>query len=371
MTESNALRIGAAQLAEVYLDTAATVEKDIEYVRRAGEQNLDLLVFPEFHLGGNPHWYKFDDDLTWEDYYVRLFEQAVTIPGPEVERLRAAAREAGVALVVGANEKDPDTAGTMYNTLIFIDSDGTLLGSRRKLVPTIHERLFHTGGTGADVRTFDSSIGTLGGLMCSEHHNPLAIFSMLAQGEDVHAATWPAFGWWDRDRRDTRINVRSRYHAFAGGVPTVAATGVIDDDLATAIGSDDLSIDSGGSSVISTEGEFLAGPTWEGEGIVHAEVDRRDRIRSKATHDVVGHYNRFDIFQLGIDRQSQDPLRISNGKRAAIDPADGGDRAPRRSRDVDAAIETLRQALAADDCGQPTRAIERALAQLGVDRHGT
>lgn len=389
MAAPDTLRLGAAQVAEVYLDTDATVEKDIEYVAEAGDLGLDLLVFPEFHLGGNPHWYKFDDDLTWDEYYVRLFEQAVTVPGPAIERLQAAAQEAGVALVVGANEKEPGTAGTMYNTLLFIDSDGSLLGSRRKLVPTIHERLFHTGGTGADVRTFDSTVGTLGGLMCSEHHNPLAIFSMLARGEDVHVATWPAFGWWDRERRDTRINVRSRYHAFAGAVPTVSAVGVIDEALADAIGDETFDADSGGSSIISTEGEFLAGPRWDGEGIVHAAVDRRDRIRSKATHDVVGHYNRFDIFQVGIDQALQEPLQFSNtaGQLAGASPTgaepgsssaggapgspptgqSGGVADRRPAHEVDAAVELIRGAVDAEDDAAVRRAAEQALTILAED----
>ena len=188
MTDETTLHLGAAQVAEVHLDREATVEKDCEYVHRAGEQGLDLLVFPEFHVPSRPTWFRFIDDVEFEEYYARLFEQAVTVPGPAIDRLCEAAADAGVAVVVGVNEKEPDTAGTMYNTLVFIDADGTLLGSRRKLVPTIDERMFHTGGTGEDVRTFDSSLGTLGGLMCSEHHNPLAVYSMHALGEDVHAA---------------------------------------------------------------------------------------------------------------------------------------------------------------------------------------
>ncbi len=312
-------RIGAAQLAEVYLDTAATLERDLESIERAGDDGLDLLVFPEFHLGGSPHWYQFDDDRSWDDYYVELFENAVEVPGPEVERLCEAAAAAGTAVVMGITERAPNTAGTMYNSLVFIDADGTLLGRRRKLVPTIDERLFHTGGTGADVRTFDSSVGTLGGLMCSEHHNPLAVFSMAALGEELHAATWPAFAWWDRETRGPRINVRSRYHAFSTGVPTVSAVGIVDDALADALGQPDWGPDSGGSSVISTEGDFLAGPKWAGEGLVVADVDLRDRTRSKAIHDIVGHYNRFDVFSLTIDRSAHEPVRFVDDDAASED----------------------------------------------------
>jgi aliphatic nitrilase len=371
MAEPDTLHLGAAQVAEVYFDTDATVEKALDYVERAGERGIDVLVFPEFLLGGNPHWYKFDDDLDWQEFYVRLFEGAVTVPGPEVDRLCAAAREHGVALVVGANEKEPDTAGTMYNSLVFVDADGTLLGSRRKLVPTVEERLFHTGGTGHDVRTFDSSVGTLGGLMCSEHHNPLASFSMTALGEDVHAAAWPAFAWRDRERRDDRINVRTRYHAFSGGVPTASAVGVVDEGLAEAIGYDEFGPDSGGSAVINTEGEFLAGPLWEGEGIVSAEVTRRERVRSKSVHDTVGHYNRFDVFSLEVHRDSGAPIHLT-GEPTPTErggAAAGGDVDPKAvaAGTSDAVATALRDALNDGDEATLRRTAEWAADRLAED----
>ena len=151
-TATDPLRLGAAQLAEVYLDTEATVEKDCAFIEEAGEEDVDLLVFPEFHLG-RPTWYGFDptaQDRGFPDYYRRLHEQAITIPGPEVDRIREAAAAAGTAVVLGATEKRADAPGTMYNAQVFVDADGSLLGARRKLVPTMHERLFHAPGAGED-----------------------------------------------------------------------------------------------------------------------------------------------------------------------------------------------------------------------------
>lgn len=310
MTDHPTYRLGAAQVAEVYLDREATIQKDCEYIAEAGDLGIDLLVFPEFHIPASPHFWRFDDDYTLEEYYQALFDEAVEVPSPATDRLCEAAAEAGVAVVMGVNEKKPDTAGTMYNSQIFIDADGTLLGVRRKLVPTKQERLFHTGGDGTDVRTFDSSLGTLGGLMCGEHTNHLAGYSLLAQGEELHAASWPAFAWRDRETRERRIGLRTRFHAFAGNVPTVMASGVVTDDLAEAIGQPDWGPDSGTSAIVSTEGEYLAGPKWEGEGIVHADVDMGSRVRSKATHDVTGHYNRFDVFDLRLDQTERRPLTI-------------------------------------------------------------
>lgn len=323
MPDERPLRLGAAQVAAVHLDREATVAKDCEYIREAGDLGLDLVVFPEFHVPSRPTWFRFIDDVEFEEYYARLFEQAVTVPGPATDRLGEAAAEAGVAVVVGITEREPDTAGTMYNTLVFFDADGTLLGSRRKLVPTIDERLFHTGGTGRDVRTFESAVGTLGGLMCGEHANQLAKFATLAQGEAVHASTWPAFPYWDREKREAFVGGLSREHAIAGSVPVVVATGVLTDELAAAVGIEEMSRDSGFSTVIGPDGRYLAGPTFEGEGIVHADVDPADRTREKAFHDTIGHYNRFDVFTLQVDRSERPPISFTDD-RPAPDP-DGRD----------------------------------------------
>lgn len=312
-TDDSTLHVGAAQAAEVFMDQAATVEKDCEFIREAGDLDLDLLVFPEFHIPAAPGWYRYVED-SHESFYEQLFDEAVTVPGPAVDRLCEAAAEAGAVVVIGVTEKESDQTGTMYNSLVFIDADGTLLGVRRKLMPTAVERLFHTGGTGDDVRTFESSLGTLGGMMCGEHTNHLLGYAILAQGEALHAATWPAFPQYKQPARETRVGIRTRFHAFAGGVPTACATGVVTKELANAIGVPDLATDSGMSSIIAPSGEYLAGPKWVGEGIVHAEVDMGDWIRSKATHDVTGHYNRFDIFSLTVNRQAHDPIRFVDGR---------------------------------------------------------
>ena len=315
MSESyETIRLGAAQVAEVYMDREATVEKDCEYIEEAGEKGIDLLVFPEFHIPASPHWFirareidsaSFSADF--QEYYKDLFENAVTVPGPAVDRLCEAAREAETAVVMGINEKVAGTGGTLYNSLVFIDRDGTLLGVRRKLVPTVHERLFHTGGSGQDVTTFDSALGTLGGLMCSEHTNHLACYAMMADQQAIHAAAWPAFTHNREWREHVAVDL-TKHHAYVGGVATASASGVITDELLADLGDPDLDTDSGTSTIISPNGEILAGPKWEGEGIIFADVDMGDRVRSQAYHDITGHYNRFDIFRLLIDRSPQEPI---------------------------------------------------------------
>lgn len=375
MTDTHrTVRIGAAQVAEVYLDREATIEKDCRYIREAGESDIDLLVFPEFHVAASPYWFQYDDDFDgYQEYYRAMFDNAVEVPGPGTNELSAAAADAGVAVVVGVNEKKPGTAGTMYNSQVFIDADGSLLGVRRKLVPTREERLFHTGSTGADIAGFDSSIGTLGGLICGEHTNPLAVYATLARGEELHAASWPAMPQPDRgpEFRERHIYARTRYHAFAGKVPVASATGVVTDELADAIGGvPDTYADSGTSTVIAPDGEFLAGPKWEGEGIVSAEVDMADRVEGKAYHDVLGHYNRFDIFQLSVNERPHDPIVVTGGEptepaadQSGAPGADISDVDGQRTDEVATALETLRDV--ADR--RPDPALADRVAQLEAE----
>ena len=344
------LRVGAAQVAEVLLDREATLEKDVEYIRKAGEEGLDLVVFPEYHIPGGPHWYYMGDvdlgggDLGFQEYYKALFDNAMTVPGPTTDRLCEAAREAGTAVVMGGIEKVAGTAGTMYNSQVFIDADGTLLGVRRKIVPTMTGRVFFTGGTGTDVRTFDSSIGTLSGLMCGEHTNPLLVYSVLAEGAEIHAASWPALPW--REPCEPWCGIRSRYLAFAGKVPVVATTGIVTDELAATVGRPDWAGLAGASSIISPSGEYLAEPKTDGEeGLIYADVDMGERTLEKATHDILGHYNRFDIFDLTVDRRSHPRLTVlDEGDDGAAEHPDQV-RVTGQSGDGGSRHETLERAL--------------------------
>lgn len=357
---SKNINIGAAQVAEVHHNREETIRKDVEFIHRAGDLGLDLLVFPETHIPGNPIWSQFDESLEIEAYYQRLFENAVEVPGPAIERLAEAAAEANVVVVMGVNERESNTAGTMYNTAVVIDADGALLGKRRKLTPTLTERIFHTGGTGSDVKTFETSVATIGSLLCSEHHNPLSVFATIAQGEELHAAQWPCFAWCDSDWLDRRVGVRSQYHALAGNVPTVIATGVMDDALHESLDSEALSVGAGHSAILSPEGKYLARAPADEETIVHAEVDMGERTWSKAVHDIVGHYNRFDIFTLEVDRTAQDALRVRNEHDGGL----GGPAYKGASQSTPPLENARRIASEIDDEAAPEEVLLRAVKQM-------
>ena len=185
--------LAAAQAAPVFLNRERTTEKACALIREAGRQGAYVVVFPEGFIPGHPLWYHFypATDPKSTELATRLFLNAVEIPGPTTEVLCEAAREAGVYVVMGLCERRPGTFGTLYNTQIFIGPDGRILGKHQKIMPTVGERLVHTGGYGDTLRTFPTNFGRIGGLICGESSNPLAVFALMAEYPHVIAVSWP------------------------------------------------------------------------------------------------------------------------------------------------------------------------------------
>ncbi|MFE5331407.1 nitrilase-related carbon-nitrogen hydrolase, partial [Embleya sp. NPDC056575] len=185
-------KAAAVQAAPVYLDAAATVAKAVALIREAAGNGAELIVFPEAFVPGYPYWNWTMNPVQGSPWYERLYRSSVDVPGPHVETLRAAARAAGAVVVIGVNERGPHSMGVLYNTMLTIDADGELIGVHRKLVPTWAEKLTWTGGDGSSLRVHPTGIGPLGVLACGENTNTLARFTLLAQGELVHAASYIA-----------------------------------------------------------------------------------------------------------------------------------------------------------------------------------
>jgi nitrilase len=190
MPEST-VKVAAIQAAPVLLDLDASLRKAAELIETAAANGARLLVFPEAFLPGPPVW--IDEVLPGEDavWYLRLLEQSVVVPGPVTDRLGKAARDAGVHLVIGVNERELH-GGTVYNTILYFDPDGRLLGKHRKLVPTHAERLVWGMGDGSDLQVHDTAAGRVGGLICWENFMPLARFTLYSQGVDIWShRRWP------------------------------------------------------------------------------------------------------------------------------------------------------------------------------------
>lgn len=310
-------RVAAVQAAPVFLDTDATVDKACALIREAASHGAQVVAFPEVFVPGYPYWNWIMTPIQGSAWFERLCLAAIEIPGPETDRLARAARESGTYVVIGVNERSPYGIGTLYNTLVFFGPDGTLLGKHRKLVPTWAEKLTWASGDGSSLRVFDTPVGRLGALACGENTNTLARFSLLAQGELLHVASYISLPVApDSYDMAQAIKVRSMAHSFEGKVFTVVSCSTVTPEIAElfeptcpGISEHFQRKSSAFSGVIGPDGRVIGEPLIDDEGIVYADVDFAKCIQPRQMHDIVGHYNRFDIFDLRINRQSLQPVR--------------------------------------------------------------
>ncbi|MFD8952371.1 carbon-nitrogen hydrolase family protein [Streptomyces xanthophaeus] len=309
----------AVQAAPVYLDAAATVEKTIALIAEAAAGGAELVVFPEVFVPGYPYWNWTMNPVQGSPWFERLYRSAIDVPGPYVDQLCAAARQYGIVLVIGVNERSPHSLGVLYNTLLTIGPDGVLLGVHRKLVPTWAEKLTWTGGDGSSLKVHPTPVGPLGALACGENTNTLARFTLLAQGELVHASCYIALpvAPADYDMADA-IAVRTAAHSFEGKVFSVVACSTISPEIVDAVAGDDEDVRrmlarprSALSGIFGPDGRPVTEPLIDTEGIVYAEIDLARCIQPKQMHDIVGHYNRFDVFQLHVDNRPQAPVTFA------------------------------------------------------------
>lgn len=301
------IKLAAVQAASVHLDRQATVAKACALITQAGALGADLIAFPEGFIPAHPCWFTVrpaTDKISLQ-LSARLFQNAVVIPSPATDELAQACRDAGITAVVGVCEKRADTTGTMFNTQLVIGPQGQLLGKHQKLMPTLAEKLVHTGGWGDTLRTFEAPFGRLSALVCGENGNPLAAYHLLSQYPLVHVASWPAFVSPTVSLREV-IPVITRGLAVSMGCFVVNATGVLAEEMMDAYEAGEAErafmqalLGQGHASVIGPSGQVLTAPL-EGEGLVCAEVDLNDILTRKIAMDFAGHYNRADVFEFRV-----------------------------------------------------------------------
>lgn len=310
MTDYPSYRAAAVQAAPVFLDTEATVAKACALIAEASAAGARLIVFPEVFVPGYPYWNWTMTPVQGSPWFEQLYRASIDIPGPEVAALAEAACAAEATVVIGVNERDPFSMGTLYNSLVFLGPDGALLGVHRKLVPTWAEKLTWAGGDGSSLRVYDTPVGRLGGLACGENTNTLARFTLLAQGENIHTANYIALPTAPADYDMVEaIKVRSAAHSFEGKVFSVVACAAITPEIIDAVAHNDEARTmlqrphSAFSGIFGPDGRLISEPLIDVEGIVYADIDLAKCIQPKQMHDIIGHYNRFDIFQLHVNRQ--------------------------------------------------------------------
>jgi predicted amidohydrolase len=314
MNELPKFRAAAVQAAPCFLDCDATVRKACRLIQEAAEGGAQLVVFPEVFVAGYPYWNWTGNPFQGSPWYRKLYLNSVEVPGKHVDALCEAARAAGTYVVIGINERGPKSLGVIYNTNLVIGPDGKLLGKHRKLVPTFAEKLTWTSGDGSTLKVYDTKIGRLGVLACGENTNTLARYTLLAQGELVHVANYIGFPFVENYDMPDAIKIRAGAHSFEGKVFTIVSCSAMSEEIIDALSDSDHTREmlSGRPNAISgifgPDGRLVTEPLIDVEGIVYADIDLNLCIEPKQYHDIIGHYNRFDIFNLQVNRRAQSTL---------------------------------------------------------------
>jgi nitrilase len=296
MVDFPTVRIAAIQATPVILDAEASVEKAIGLLAQAASQGAQLAVLPETFVPLYPSnaWARQaagfgGQDELWE----RLWNESVDVPGPLVDRLIDACRNHSIHCAIGVNERESQRPGSLYNTLLLLGPDG-LLYRHRKLMPTMHERLFHGLGAGRDLDPVDTPIGRIGGLICWENRMPLARYAVYRGGPQIWLApnADDSDGWLASMRH---IAIESG--AFVVSVPQFIPRAAFPEDFPVELPEDREVFGRGGAAIIEPRwGEVIAGPLYDGEGIIVADCDLRKGLHAKRLFDAVGHYGREDVF---------------------------------------------------------------------------
>lgn len=314
------VKVAAVQAASVFLDRERSTEKACRLIREAGKNGAQVIGFPEGFIPAHPLWYHHHPatGAVANRLATELFKHSVEIPGPEIDALCAAAKDAHAYVVVGVCEKLPRTTGTMFNTQVYIGPDGALIRKHQKIMPTVGERLVHTGGFGDTFGAFDTAFGPMSGLICGENSNPLAVFALTAEGTRIHVMSWPNHFPVSGDPMRNRVLVDSQAFAQMSKAFVVSACGAVDERTIEVLDVDPESARllrsadrCGGSMIVAPNSRVLAGPMGAEEGILYADCNLELGVQMKLRHDFAGHYNRPDIFQLYVNRTAPHIYTVS------------------------------------------------------------
>lgn len=307
MTANKIVRAAAAQIAPVFDSADGTVEKVCRAIAEAAGQGAQVVVFPETLVPYYPYFSFVLPPVASGAAHLKLYEYAPTVPGPATDAVAAAARAAGVVVVLGINERDH---GSLYNTQLIFDETGRLVLKRRKLTPTFHERMIWGQGDASGLKVVETGVGRVGALACWEHYNPLARYALMAQHEEIHCSQFP--GSLVGPIFAEQIEVTIRHHALESGCFVINATGWLSGEQITQVTPDPglQKALRGGccTAIISPEGQHLAEPLREGEGMVVADLDFSLITKRKRMMDSVGHYARPELLSLRINAAPASPM---------------------------------------------------------------
>jgi nitrilase len=300
------------QAAPVSFDTPRTLEKLRGLAADAAKTGAKLVVFPEAFVSAYPRGLDFGARVGWRtpegrDWFKRYHDSAIDVPGPDVDFIGKVARKNKLTLVVGVIERD---GGTLYCTVLFFAPDGAYLGKHRKLMPTAAERLVWGFGDGSTMPVYDTGLGKMGAVICWENYMPLLRTAMYAKGIQLYCApTASTLDSWI----PTMQHIAREGGCFVLSCNQFTLRSDYPDDYPIdGVTDPNAVLSRGGSCIVSPSGDILAGPDYQGETILTADIDLNDITRYKYDFDVVGHYARPDVFQLHVNESPQAPVVIED-----------------------------------------------------------
>jgi len=303
VTTSALVRVAVVQAAPVAFDREFTLAKVRQLTRDAAAKGAALVVFPEAFVSAYPRGMTFGavvGNRTPEgrEWYRRYWESSVEIPGDAITTLGDVARESSTHLIIGVIERD---GGTLYCTAVFFSNDGEYLGKHRKLVPTASERLVWGQGDGSTMPVFDTDVGRIGAAICWENYMPLYRTALYAKGVQLYLApTADSRASWVASMQHIAVEGR----CFVLSSNQFARRSDYPADYPGELPSDPGAIVTpGGSCIVNPLGALIAGPVYDEEAILTADIDLDDIVRGKLDLDVVGHYARPDVFQLTVNER--------------------------------------------------------------------
>ncbi len=296
MASFQIVRVAAVQATPVILDAEATIDKAIVLLGEAADSGASVIVFPECFVSAYPSGVWAAQAARWgakyDELWMRMWSSSIDVHGPQVDRLIAACAQRDVHLAIGINEREDDRPGSLYNTLLVVGGEG-VLHRHRKLMPTMHERVFHGVGAGDDLGVVELPSGVrVGGLICWENRMPLARWRVYEGGPQIwFAPTADDSDGWIASMRHIAIEAG----AFVVSVPQFISSSAFPHDFPVALPTDVDVFGRGGACIVAPDGNIIAGPLYDAEGIVIADCDLRLALHAKRYFDAVGHYGRADV----------------------------------------------------------------------------
>lgn len=295
--------IAAAQLTPVFLNKEKTVEKACSAILEAGKNGAELIVFPEAFISGYPDWvwlYPPHKNNELSELYIKLVQNAISVPDASTDKLCKAAKEANINVVMGMNERNSEVSNSsLFCSLLFIDNTGEIIGKHRKLMPTNCERLVWAQGNGSTLTSYDTSIGKIGGLICWENFMPLARTAIYEAGTQIYVApTWDKGPNW----LGTIQHIAREGGLFVVSSCMTLRVEDLPENLKSIYPEGKDWISKGLSCIVNPKGEIISGPLDSEEGILYADIDLDEIISAKRKFDAVGHYARPDVFNFSVNK---------------------------------------------------------------------